>query len=525
MNDNEYKPIFNDETPSGGAAAVPQYTFVQKEKPSFTSGEKKLAILAAGLGFLFVHFVLWHATGFFTTLFYTAFISVTCGYLKKNGCKFSQGHKLWTAVLYVFSTVFSITANSTVKLLDVIFLAAGTAYLVYCVTANEKMFGRFLPFEMHNCVTKNPMSNLGKEFLALGSSAKGTHIGKNIMAIAGGCLIAVPLTVIVGSLLISADKGMEDMLKVVIGHLDFENIYSLLWELAVTIPASGYLFGLLYSHTNKERSKRAEADECERLCKNARIVRNTVAYTAVTPICVLYVMFFVSQANYFLSAFYGRLPEGYSFSEYARKGFFELFAIELINAFVIFAMNFFSKKSGEEKTKALKIYTVVISVFTLLITATAISKMVMYIEFHGLTQLRVYTTWFMVLTALIFVYVIIKQFRRDFAFMKVSAVTFTLMFALLCFSRVDALIARANLEYFSDKISTNDINVLCSCSCDSAAVIASPEYRDIIIEKYDDSPEKAQEMVFDRIEDKYNKTFYDKMNVSNILLNSRLNER
>lgn len=526
MDTNDYKQIFNAEEAAEGAVQTPVYNYVEEKKPKivFSPAEKKLALTVAGLGFLFVHLVLWHTTGFLTTLFYMLMITVTVCYLKKSGSTFSGGHKCWAGVMYVFSTVFSITANSMIKLLDVVFLAAGIAYLVYCVTANEKMFGRFMPFEMHTCVTSNPMRNLGKEFSALGDTTRGTHIGKHFTAIICGALIAVPLTIIVGSLLISADKGMENMMNSLSGIMHVENIITLMWELAVSIPVSGYLFGLFYSHTHKDHSKQISEDDCEALCKKARTINNTVAYTAVTPICILYVMFFISQANYFLSAFYGRLPEGYSISEYARKGFFELFAIELINAGVIFFMNFFSKKSGDEKTKALKFYTVMISVFTLMITATAISKMVMYMDLHGLTQLRVYTTWFMVLTAFIFVYVIIKQFKADFSFMKWSAVTFTLMFAVLCFSRVDALIAKVNLEYYPDKLSRHDIAILRDCSADSAAVLASPEYRQILDEIYDYDRIRADEAI-EKMEGRYNRTFYDKLNISNILMNSRLKER
>lgn len=50
-----------------------------------------------------------------------------------------------------------------------------------------------------------------------------------------------------------------------------------------------------------------------------------------------------------------------------------------------------------------------LSIFTLILIATAISKMVMYISVYGLTQLRFYTTWFMLLLAVIFVMIIVKQ--------------------------------------------------------------------------------------------------------------------
>ena len=126
-----------------------------------------------------------------------------------------------------------------------------------------------------------------------------------------------------------------------------------------------------------------------------------------------------------------------------------------------------------------------VSVFTLLITATAVSKMVLYIQNYGLTQLRVYTTWFMLLTALIFVFVIIKQFKIDFQIIRTFAVVFTIFFAALCFSRPDALIARYNMENCMDSLSYNDIYDMVSLSADAAAVVLEPEYRTDINEKYE----------------------------------------
>ena len=76
------------------------------------------------------------------------------------------------------------------------------------------------------------------------------------------------------------------------------------------------------------------------------------------------------------------------------------------------------------------------------------SKMVMYINNYGLTELRLYTSWFMVLLAIVFVLIIIKQFRFDMKFSSYFAAVFTVMLGLLCFSRPEALIARYNIEMY-----------------------------------------------------------------------------
>ncbi|MBR1749834.1 MAG: DUF4173 domain-containing protein [Ruminococcus sp.] len=398
-----------------------------------------------------------------------------------------MSHKVWLSVMLIFSCAFSVTANELIKSLDVVFLIIGGAYLIYAVTTGKEMFGRFALCEFLKCTLENPLSQIGKEYSAVGSIVRGSKTGTTFKAVFLGLTFAVPLTVVVAFLLISADRGVEMMLGTLADMINIDNVFSFIVQIAVALPVSGYLFGMLYSHTHPEKASPLNEDVCEMMLKKMRLITNIAVYSAVTPICLLYVLFFISQANYFLSAFNNTLPENYSYAEYARRGFFELFAIMLINAGVIFFINFFSKKTGDEKPVTLKVYSVVISVFTLLISATAISKMVMYISNYGLTQLRVYTTWFMILTAFIFVYIIIRQFNRSFPLVRAAAITFTLMFTVLCFSRPDAIIARYNMENCYDSITFQDISEMNDLSVDAAAVITEPQYRDLIDRKYDEN--------------------------------------
>jgi hypothetical protein len=485
-----------ENTPQSDVQTLPNtfapYPSVVKEKPVFTKGEKILALTALAIAYGVVQFALFNTTGFVTTGLCLLMIALTVGYLKKTDQTFKISHKIWTAVMIAFSTVFSLTSNDFIKILDMIFLLPAGAYLVYCVCAEKALFGRFAVFEFLKCTVENPISHSGKEFSAVGNSMNVKKSGANIKAAIGGLIIAIPLTIVVAGLLMSADAGVEAMLIKLSNAFKYVNMTIVIGRIIVSIPIAGYLFGLLYSHTHAEKARTLNEEKCTSFISRLRFVSNTAVYTAVTPICLLYVLFFISQANYFLSAFMNRLPEDYSYAEYARRGFFELFAIELINAAVILAINFFSKKSGEEKPRALRFYTVMISVFTILITATAISKMVLYIQNYGLTQLRVYTTWFMVLTALMFVYVIIRQFKANFGFMRTAAVTFTLMFGLLCFSRPDAIIARYNMEYCSEQLTFRDIIEMSELSSDASAVITEEQYKDLIHNKYMDDKEISE---------------------------------
>ena len=101
------------------------------------------------------------------------------------------------------------------------------------------------------------------------------------------------------------------------------------------------------------------------------------------------------------------LPAEFTYSQYARKGFFELCVIAFINFGITYLSFVIVERNNEGKRpKALTAQTILLSVFTLLLIATALSKMAMYIDCYGLTRLRIYASWFMVMLFIMFIIII-----------------------------------------------------------------------------------------------------------------------
>lgn len=484
---------------------------IENRKIDFTKNESILSIAIAVISFLFIKFVLCAKTGFISTAVYIILITTIILYLKKNKMFFSKINKIIAASLYLFSFVFSITDNSLIKGLNTFFMFICGAYFIYSVTADKKQIEKFLPYALIKAVFEYPFS----EFTAQKSIAREitskSKFSSNLKFISIGLIATIPLTGIVGVLLMSADHGLESMINSIINFMFSSGMIKMVVQMAIAVPCSFYLFGMIYSNTFREKIVPLNDIECENKMSRKRAIQNIIMYTAVTPICILYVMFFISQANYFLSAFYGNLPSGYTYSDYARKGFFELFAIVLINLGVIIIINLFSSKCGKSKPFALKLYSVILCTFTLILIATAISKMVMYISEYGLTQLRVYTTWFMLLCAMIFIIIIIKQFKTDFAISRSITLGFVLMFGLLCFSRPDALIVKYNVKmYNAGIISRLDTNTMLNMSDD--AVAAAVKYNAV-----------SKEQVIKSKNNEYNNDIYNRFNISSMIVYSKIN--
>lgn len=430
-----------------GMYAPPQYTNVyvkQKEKPVYGKAELILSPLVFLFSFLFVRFVIAYVTGIISSLIFIALITTIVIYLKKKGYAFSGFNKALTFILYLFSFVYSVTANGTVKSLNTFFLCASLAYLIFSVCADRKEVERYLPYAMKRSLFEYPFSKFDAQPGIFSESLKSSETSSNIKKVILGLLLAAPVTIIVGALLMEADDGINRLFVNILDNIYADDMFEFIAHFTIALPLSLYFFGMVYRNAFRNNIRELTEEECEFNLMRKRTISNLILYTAAAPVLLLYVMFFISQASYFLSAFTGRLPEEFSYAEYARKGFFELCWIVVINLGIMIFMNLHAKNSGKEKTAILKAYNIIFCVFTVILIATVVSKMVMYIDAYGLTPLRVYTTWFMILCAFIFLIIFIKQFRPQMHMAKWISVIFTVMFAVLCFSRSESLIIKYN---------------------------------------------------------------------------------
>lgn len=446
---------------------VPPIQF-EEEKLSFNMLDRVFAFITLVIGFCFIRFVIWNVTGIFTTMFFLVLALLCMFYMNKNKYKLFKNHIIQFSLIIIFSTVFTITANGFIKFLNIIFILFLGAYWVYSVGKVNKRIERFFFFDMLKAIFIMPFTSFNKAPKAIGYSTSKSKLSNTIKLVLFGLVITIPITSIVALLLVSADSGVEKMLNALCNNF-FQDAFVVAVQFTFGVPVAFYIFGMLYSNTKKEINKNVLTDDiCERKLEKVKIFPNIVMYSAVTPICILYILFFISQLQYFLSAFNGILPNGYSYANYARRGFFELTAIAIINLMILLTINFLSKQTGENKPMLLKAYSILISVFTILIITTALSKMIMYITKYGLTQLRVYTSWFMILLAIVFILIIIKQLNFNFNFVRYAVITFVIMFGILCFSNVDGNIAKYNIEmYRSGQLKELDVNTLCELSDDS----------------------------------------------------------
>ena len=224
---------------------------------------------------------------------------------------------------------------------------------------------------------------------------------------------------------------------------------------------SAYVFSLYISSNDRKCANILTADGVKEKMPVIQIAPVVTVLTAVLPILAVYVAFFVSQWQYYVSAFTGELPKDFSYADYAREGFFQLCIVSIINLIILVFISLLMKRKEGKRPYILNVVSIIFSVFTLVLISTAMAKMYMYIDCYGLTPLRVYASWFMVVLTLVFVLIIVKQFFEKLRLVVISLTVLVVMFSALSLSNVDGFIAKYNVDrYLDGSLETVDVNAL-----------------------------------------------------------------
>ena len=481
--------------------------------------------LALVLGFLIVRYAVFSPNGFITTAASLLIFACSSMYVIKAGERPTVRQWLLGAVICVFSLVFSFTASTLLHVLCFIFLLAMQFWWVQAVAVRARFVTRYFMSDLLRTIVFQPLFDISAAPRAMHAALKGSEKVNAVRNAILGIIFTVPLTLVVAALLSDADSGIEDMLSG-LARLLTDNVLSTLFQVILAFPVGFIIFSMMRADSIQKLYP-LPSDICyhDRFAKLA-IVPQSAVFAGVTPICLLYIMYVVSQANYFLSAFAGKLPGDMIYSEYARRGFFELCAIAVINFAVIMGMTAFSKKNAEKPSGALKVYTCLMSGLTLFIISTALAKMFMYVGEFGLTRLRLYTSWFMILLAVIFIILVIRAFVPRFRTSAAISAAFIVLFGVLCFSRPDAVIAEYNISlYERGALETLDVKTLCSLS-DDAYVVMLDHYDTIKDIKWAEYWSEEEDMSFDKVLSyKADNTGLKSYNISSMIVTSAARAR
>lgn len=244
-----------------------------------------------------------------------------------------------------------------------------------------------------------------------------------------GFAISIPILAVIIMLLSTADVVFGNIMK---------NIFS--FDISFTdIIRTGFLtvfvFFASYSLISALCKKNIQEEVNEK-----KVLEPIIAIIVTGLLSVVYLMFSMVQILYL---FIGNmsLPEGYTYSSYARQGFFQLLTVCIINLIlVLICLSFFKDNI------ILKIILTVISGCTFIMILSSVLRMLMYIKGYNLTFLRIFVLWALAVIFFLMIGVTIYIHFQRFPLFFYSVVITTIFYIGLSFAHPDYWIARCNLE-------------------------------------------------------------------------------
>ncbi len=258
-----------------------------------------------------------------------------------------------------------------------------------------------------------------------------------VLAVLRGLAIALPLLLLFGGLFVAADAVFENLvsdlldfdLAEVLGHVFLFSLFAWiscgLLRIALIggeLPSPDGRPGFLY----------------------LGIVELGVALGFLN---LLFLSFVVVQIRYLFGGAEGFLASaGLTYAEYARRGFFELVTVTALVLPLLLLAHWLSRPDKPAHEKLLRLLSGSLIALLFVVMVSALQRMRLYTQEFGLTELRLYTTAFMLWIAVvlvIFLFTVLRSRRRYFAFG--ALVTGFLAIAFLNIVNPDALIVRTNI--------------------------------------------------------------------------------
>ena len=276
--------------------------------------------------------------------------------------------------------------------------------------------------------------------LILNAARQDSEVGSHsvIRKVFLGLFFSLPILIVAIMLLSSADQVFSFLVSTLFSSISISEVVShSLIIVSVTVLTYSFIWSL-----GKHRS--VHQPNCEEPKKFDVII----VISGLSAVTVVYLMFSIIQFSYLFGNISNQLPDGLTFAEYARKGFFELVVVALINICLVVGTINFTSISDVRLSKILKILNSVLILSTFVILLSAHYRMSLYEESYGYTYLRVFTHYFMAVVFTILIATLGKVWINSINLGKCYITIGIIAYLLINYINVDVIIASKNLERY-----------------------------------------------------------------------------
>jgi hypothetical protein len=280
-----------------------------------------------------------------------------------------------------------------------------------------------------------------------------------------GILLALPVVAILAGLLSEADPIFSEWLGDLIELLRLEKLPEYILRLALIGIWTFILAGLmLYSLSKSQEEKLVGIDQPW----PPRFLGSTETTIIMGAVNLLFFAFVSIQFRYFFGGEKNISLDGYTYSEYARRGFGELLAVAFFTLFIIMVLSSITVREDKKNRVVFSSLTGLMTAFIGVILVSSLQRLALYEAAYGFTRLRAYSHLCVIWIGILFLAILTLEIlgkHRYFTLASLAAVTgFVLTMNAV---NVDAFIVKSNIQRLSDKDAILDTNLLNDLSMDA----------------------------------------------------------
>lgn len=461
---------------------------VDGSQEAYLERRRSLSLWALGgalvLGWLGSSFFVDRALGVSFPIFVALLIVTGTVAARQTGAKLRWG-TMWLVVPILFFAVsVAIHAHPAITFLNLVLtLSLGMVWLHYLPlseTIVESSAAEYASagIERSLATTVAPISALTE--VADWMRSRSSQKSRTLLSVIRGLLLALPVVLVFGILLSSADAAFSSAIGSIWNLLGLGNHERLMSQVVVALllawPVCG---GLVYVMLERSAASAQGAlapqqpdlnsdafefdfedspdgnghdDRLKTHAKQRPILLNMIeACIMLGSVNFLFGLFVLIQFSYFFGGQANVTINGLTYAEYARRGFFELVAVAVLTLGLILVLDWVTVRSGQRQQGLFRGLAVVMVALTGVMMVSASQRMSLYEVAYGYTHLRVYVHIFIRWLAVLFGFFVLTLFRvRKHIFSLGVLVCAVGYGASLNLMNVESYIAERNIErYFA----------------------------------------------------------------------------
>ena len=163
-----------------------------------------------------------------------------------------------------------------------------------------------------------------------------------------GLLIALPIVAIFASLLSAADAVFSALLTDFLDFLNIDNLAEYIFRLSYILIGAYLLAGVFLHAALQTKEEKLISEQKSML---GQFLGFTESAIVLGSVALLFAIFVVIQFQYFFGGQANIHIDGYTYSEYARKGFGELIAVAFFSLLLILGFGAITKRRIRNATE------------------------------------------------------------------------------------------------------------------------------------------------------------------------------